>query len=233
MKHLVGTLALAIGAAFSSQAAAADVEGSTSGVWQSAVPGDATVTGLGSPSFSWGVAVQGSTPSSLQFQGDNFASAFETPFKLGTISYLNGTIANGTGASSVELELTLNFSIPALGQVADSFQFDLINTPNVGTTDNAADFVTLPDMFGSRAFSIEGVEYRVMITGFDNVAGDGFLNSSSSQFHVREGGRASADLYAMVTTALPPTPPVPEPETYALLLVGLAIVGLWKSTRKH
>lgn len=209
---------------------AADVEGSTSGVWVNPLPGTATVTGVGTSTFTWGdSSAFGSPPNSLSFTGGAFSSAFETKFKVGTISYFNGTTALGTTADSVDLGLTLNFTSPALGGVVGNYGFLLTTTPNVGTPDENADFVSLPSLFSETSFLIGGTEYRVKLTGFENVVGDGFLVSSATEFHVREGGTASADLYAVVTTASP----VPEPETYALMLTGLGLLGLAARRRRQ
>ena len=82
------------------------------------------------------------------------------------------------------------------------------------------------NMTASNTFKINGITYHFEITGFQNVIGDGFLDSSADQFHVMEGRRAQADLYANVTAS------VPEPETYAMLLAGLAGVGLFSRRRK-
>ena len=168
-------------------------------------------------------------PNSLSFTGGLFASAFETKFKVGTLSYFNGTTALGSTADSVDLALTLNFTSPALGNVVGNYGFLLNSTPNTGTADENADFVSLPSLFSETSFLIGGTEYRVKLTGFENVVGDGFLASTASEFHVREGGTASADLYAVVTTATP----VPEPETYALMLAGLGALGFMTRRRKR
>ena len=103
-----------------------------------------------------------------------------------------------------------------------SYLFTLNTTPNTDDPVASADFVDLPSAFSTTDFLIGSTTYRVKLTGFQNIIGDGFLASSPLQFHVEEGQTASADLYAEVTTQ---TAAVPEPETYALMLAGLAAVG--------
>jgi len=229
MKLNTIVMASALALAFA-QAQAADVEGSTAGAWVNPLPGTATTTGVGTSVFTWGDSTGfGTPPNQLSFAGGLFASAFETKFKVGTISYFNGTTALGTTADTVDLALTLNFSAPALGPVVSNYGFSLITTPNVGTPDENADFVSLPSLFSTTSFFIGSTEYRVKLTGFENVVGDGFLVSSDTEFHVREGGTASADLFAVVTTATP----VPEPETYALMLAGLGVVGMMARRRRQ
>ncbi|MBN8987404.1 MAG: PEP-CTERM sorting domain-containing protein [Rhizobiales bacterium] len=60
--------------------------------------------------------------------------------------------------------------------------------------------------------------------------GDGFLPSDGTQLHVLEGGRASADLYAVVTSQISG---VPEPSTWAMMLLGFAGVGFMAYRRKN
>jgi hypothetical protein len=226
VNQTLSSIALAL--AFAAQAAsAADVEGTVSARWEDAAPTSATTSGLGTSTVQWGVPVAPSATSSLSFNGATFESAFESPFKLGTVVYRNGTIANDSGAESVSLQVNINFTTPALGVVANHFDFRLENTPNVGGDRQAADYVWLPDAFGETSFTVDGTVYRVHIAGFDNVVGDGFLTSDNSFFHVKEGGTAQADLYASVTTLAP----VPEPQTYALLMAGLGLIG-WKLRRR-
>jgi hypothetical protein len=124
----------------------------------------------------------------------------------------------------VNLHLTLDFLRPLLPQAARDFLFELVNTPNGSDVEAAADFVTLPATAGEAIFLIRDTEYRLSLTSFENIIGDGYLYSDAHQFHVREGATARADLYAMLSQ-VPAVPAVPEPQTYALLLAGLLIMG--------
>jgi PEP-CTERM motif len=194
-------------------ARAADVEGNTGGTWVNPLPEDAVTTGIGTSSFTWGTGVD-SAPSSLSFLGTSFSESFEARFKVGSIRYFNGAIFDA--ASSIELALSLAFTTPALSPIVSNYNFELVNTDNTGDPIASADFVNLPSAFSNTSFFIGPTEYRVKIVGFDNIVGDGFLLSNPLQFHVREQGTASADLFAIVTTQA-----VPEPSTYALMLLGL------------
>lgn len=208
------------------QAIADPVSGSTSGSWVNPNPtgGNIVTTGVGTSTFGWGdgsVATTGAN--SLSFAGGPFASVTETPFKVGTINYFNGTTAIGSTPGTVDFALTLNFGTPALGAVVSNYTFGLVTTPNGFDPDTDADFVFLPSAFSTTSFVIGATTYNVKLTGFANVVGDGFLTSDAFQLHVREGLSASADLYAEVTTQ---TAAVPEPQTYALMLAGLAAIGI-------
>ena len=91
------------------------MSGSTSGSWVNPNPTGGTIvtTGVGTSTFGWGdgsVATTGAN--SLWFAGGPFASVTETPFKVGTINYFNGTTAIGSTPDTVDLALTLNFGTP-------------------------------------------------------------------------------------------------------------------------
>jgi len=205
--------------------AADPVAGSTGGTWVNPTPtgGSIVTTGVGTSTFTWGDSTGlGAGDNTLAFAGGPFSSVTETPFKVGTITYHNGTTFAGTLPSTVDLALTLAFGTPSLGNVVSNYTFNLVSTTNGGIDPNAdADFVDLPSAFSTTSFVIGAITYSVKLLGFQNVTGDGFLASSASEFHVREGLTASADLYAEVTQ----TAAVPEPQTYALMLGGLAAIG--------
>ncbi|MGZ5155742.1 MAG: choice-of-anchor K domain-containing protein [Caldimonas sp.] len=229
--RLIRTLtALALGLAALPSVFAQPVDGTTSGQWVNPVPSAPPIvtTRVGTPTFTWGDADSfGTGPNSLTFAGGAFAGVLESPFKVGAITYFNGTTVLDSTPDSIDLSLTLNFTTPSLPPVVGSYTFSLNSTPNTGDPDASADFVFLPNVFSSTDFLIGSTTYRVKLVGFENIVGDGFLTSDALQLHVREGGRASADLFAVVTTQ-----PIPEPETYALLLAGLAAVAVLGRRRR-
>ena len=220
MRLAATLLAMTLGLAVLPGALAQPVDGSTTGDWVNPTPSAPPVvtTGVGTSTFTWGDGTGfGTGPNSLSFESAAFSGLLESPFKVGKITYFNGTTALGTTPDSVDLSLSLNFTTPALPPVVGSYAFNLVTTPNTSDPDASADFVYLPGLFSSTDFLIGGTTYRVKLVGFEDIVGDGFLTSDALQLHVREGGTASADLFAVVTTQ-----PIPEPQTYALLLAGLA-----------
>ena len=214
--------------AFAALHAAADpVSGSTQGAWVDPNPSASpiVVTGVGTSQFTWGRAAGTPTPNILTFTAaaGGFSSVTETPFKVGSISYYNGTTASGTTPDSIQLALTLDFTDPAIPAVTSDYTFKLVSTPNGGQDPDAdADYVYLPSAFSATSFVIGSTTYNVKLTGFEDIVGDGFLTSDDLSFHVRENGTASADLFAVVTTQTA----VPEPQSVALMLAGLGMIGL-------
>ena len=228
-KHLA---VLALGLTIAQAGFAQNVSGSTSGLWTSPSPAAPPIvtTGVGTSTFTYGDGTGfGTGPNSLTFAGGLFSSVVETPFRVGSLSYFNGTTAIGTTPASVMLTLGLTFTDPLIPAVVGSYLFTLNTTPNTADPDESADFVDLPSGFSFTDFVIGSTTYRVRLTGFQNVVGDGFLTSNPLQLHVREGLSATADLYAVVTTQVNP---VPEPETYALMLAGLATLAALARRRR-
>lgn len=200
------------------------VSGTVSGAWVNPTPSGSPIvaTGVGTSTFTWGEP-DGGKANSVGFKSSSFSSTTETKFKVGTITYFNGTTASGTTPDTVDLALTLNFANPALGPVTSDYTFKLVSTPNTDDPNASADYLYLPTAFSATSFLIDGVTYNVKLADFEHIVGDGFLPSDEFSLHVREGGTASADLYAVVTTQ---TAAVPEPQNLALMLAGLGMVGL-------
>lgn len=227
MKNLFAVAALSL---FAVSAQAADVIGTSSAVFTN--PGNpqssAVYSGVNTSSFTWGNgSTYGTGPNNLTFTGANFSANFGQDFKLGTLSYFNGTVAGNSTLGNIDLSSRLNFVQPGIPVVSSDFTLRLNSTTNTSDPVASADFVNFTNTSSSALFEINGVSYTVRISGFRNVVGDGFLQSSATSFHVMEGRNASAELFGSVVAA-----PVPEPETYAMMLAGLAALGFVARRKK-
>lgn len=134
----------------------------------------ATCSGVGSSTFSWGDgSLFGSPPSSLSFTPTAFTPTIDSKFKIGDLSYFNGTILGGSEVNMIDLIFDLSFGFGTT--FGTPFQLDaslsLINTLNGGVDPFAdADFVSF------------------------------ILGGFTGNFHVFEGQSASIPLYAQLTS---------------------------------
>jgi PEP-CTERM motif len=222
----VGTLLLTV-------PAAAQVAGSSTGIFDNFQPtgGTITTTGSGTSNVTYGVG-SGSPPNSLSFAGTSFSSPYSTPFDVGTLTYFNGATVSGTTPDYVDLVLNMAFTTPSQ-TVNSAFTFHLVSTPNTTDPNASADYVYFPSAFSNTVFFIGSTEYTVELTGFGNFGGSGFLDANSTELHVLEGGTAHADLFAEVTSQIPSgVGSVPEPSTWAMMILGFAGIGFMAYRRK-
>ena len=202
------------------------IAGTSSGIFVNPTgPGGLVVSGVGTPNFAWGVGYY-SPPSSLSFAGSNFNTQTEQVFSFGTLSYYNGVTLGGE-ADGVGLSVTTSFTTPS--GIIGSFLYNLglINTTNTGDPNASADIIQFQNTFPSSTFTSGGINYTLEFLGFGNITPGGY--STVNQFHVLEGATASAELLGRVTSNIPP---VPEPETYAMLLLGVGLIGSQLYRRK-
>jgi hypothetical protein len=225
-------LSAAVVLALGASGARADVSGTIAGIFNSPTPSNTTYTGVGTSQFTWGKKDGTPTPNILTFTpATPFSSPLETAFKIGTLSYYNGTTESGTNPTAVNLQIGMDFIAPPAGLQTFAFTLDLDSTNNTNNAVNSADYVIFPSDYPSTEFLIGSTEYTLKITGFENVIGDGYLSSTDSGFHVEEGKTASADLYAEVTSDVTGVgSSVPEPASLAVL--GLGAAGLLLRRKK-
>ena len=213
VRHFFAILATAL--AYSGATCAADVEAGSFGIFTNPTgPPAMVVSGIGSPIITWGEGLP--TPSSLAFAGSTVSAPFNTDFRLGTLVETNGVTASGTQANGVQLDLTLGLTSPAFGNLALASALALDNTTNIpGDPLGSADGVVLLTPLAATTFAVGTTTYTLQLVGFANASGPGLASFSSTDLYVLENGSAQVDLMARIT-------PVPEPETYALMLAGLA-----------
>ncbi len=231
-QNLPGSLSFSVSGAFENGVAQGSTsllmadndltDGYTSGMDLNDAPASLSNGGpAGSAAFQWGNAATSSSyphSSALWFQPITGNSIIPgESFNIGSLFYRNGTIVSGSGASAVDLALTLNFSSPSgITPMTTVFTSDLINSPNTSDPVASADIVSLRNTVAPLNFSdAAGNQYYLELSfKVDQTTIDGTL-STPDEFRVFEGGQGRADLLGRFTTCS-----VPEPSTALLSVLG-------------
>jgi hypothetical protein len=208
-------------------------------------PTDAISTGYGTSSISWGATggFPGFTASTLTFTGASFAFARGgdpdaglqgTPFKLGTLTYYNGTSVTGSLLYGADLNLQIDGATVGGGTPTTidgtTLTLGFLSTINTGTSaQRDSDFLSFDELdpaddgFGPTFNVVEGGTATIDIYGeiigdpqaffdhIDNAGGNGFIGN---------GVGTSDD-----TIVNPNIGGVPEPATWALMILGFAGIG--------
>jgi hypothetical protein len=210
--------------------------GVSSGMWGKPDPGsinnDSTFTGVGTDFFTWGLPYPddkrfGTPANSLKFAGGGFTTGVDSLFKIGDLTYFNGTVAFGTSVEKVPFSLKVGLNSPSKADEIFDFDFNLRNTPNTSENpiDNA-DSVYITPKLNNRTFAYKGNKYTLELTGFSQ---DGGL-TNLKEFRVLEGATTTAAIYGKIS-ALPPVQPpgrIPEPGVVG----GLSCLGIYMLTRR-
>jgi hypothetical protein len=205
-------------------------DGHSAGFDTSDAPAALSSTGpTGSAAFQWGTPTGNNYPhaSALWFLPlDTAAIAPEQSFELGHLFYRNGTIKSNSGASWVDLALTISFSQPlGLDPISVTFGSELINSPNNNDPVSSADIVSLRDRTAPIGFSdASGNRYHLELTfQVDQNTLDGTL-STQDEFRVFEGDQGRAVLLGRFTTDPAGGLAVPEPSSALLGALGVLLV---------
>lgn len=208
----------------SSHAQAQTFVGDSSGTWGNPNPGTNTAavfSGVGTNTFKWGDSTGfGTAPNQLTFTGNPLSTGIDSLFKVGDLTYFNGTTLRGTDVDSVPLNVALSFTSPSNLSENFDFTFQLNSTPNTGTPEQSADFVFPINTFGSSSFSLDGTDYTLQLTGFSQDGGATTVN----QFRVLEGATTTAAVFGKITPA-----PVPESTS----LAGVCLFGIYLAARRQ
>ncbi len=179
------------------------ITGSTSGLFSNPVGGPDMVTGGWGNYFTWGTPHRrgGFTdPSWILYEGASFYDVMPGErFLLGSIEYYNGTITGGTGASGLDLTISLNFAGNTQEERFD-YDLNLINSPNSegNTRAQSADYVQFGQVAAEIPAVIGGVEYSLVLE-FGETTENGF--SRIDEFFVYEGETATGQLYGTLVRA--------------------------------
>ncbi|NEU77008.1 PEP-CTERM sorting domain-containing protein [Hassallia byssoidea VB512170] len=215
---------------FSSQAQALTFSGESSGVWGKPTPGGMNTnpiySGVGTNSFSWGDPDDfGTGQNQLTFSGDSFSSEMGSLFKIGDLTYFNGSVTPNTSVDFVPLNLHVSFGDRVNVSEVFNFDFHLKNTPNdsPNPADNA-DFVYVGKNFGNRNFTFADKKYTLELTGFREKGS----TTDVSEFRVLEGKGTTAAIFAKITEVPPDSKTIPEPGTVA----GLSLLSIYLISRR-
>jgi hypothetical protein len=127
-----------------------------------------------------------------------------TPFKIGTLTYHNGTIWSGTGATGLDLKLTITMTTPPEAATNGDVYMSLVNSANVngGNNSQSADQCTLITPFTNFSFVYGGITYTLKISyGAIDVA-VGWV--SGNTLGVYEGSTGTVDVMASFISTVPP-----------------------------
>jgi hypothetical protein len=208
--------------------------GDTTGKFANPAPATAVVSGVGSNSFAWGTG----DPSSLTFAASAFDTKPDTEFKLGRLTFHNGTIASGTGADAVDLTMSIAFTnVPEKN-------FDLTSRMNIVNTLNTSDPIASADTVTIGGFSftfnvLEGQTASVDLMG-KLTTGLSALASGAVESGADMPSAFPFDpdpLYSLVLTGLANPSSggfigtVPEPATTLLIALGMVLLMLRRPGR--
>lgn len=165
--------------------------------------------------FTWGgptLALGFDKANSLSFTGATFtAISPDEAFALGTLTYYNGTTYMGTNASTVLLNVKLNFSVPSVVETLP-FTFQLLSSQNTKEEkkkdkgnkktdkqldDDDADYVYIPEVSTEFTTKIKGQTYYLVLR-FGKEDSDGF--TTIDEFHTHENKTMTGTIYGIFTT---------------------------------
>jgi len=159
---------------------------------------------LRGPRFQWGdPSIAGQRQNELTFTGASFVKvAPDEEFKLGTLTYYNGTTVSGTNATTVNIALDLDLTTPGVRESLN-FTFRLLSTQNRGhDADEDADYVWIPDVSTNFRTTIKGKQFALILR-FGEHSADGFTTIDT--FHAHEGKALTGAIYGRLSevTAAP------------------------------
>jgi hypothetical protein len=204
---------------FSGQAKAITIAGSSSGTWINPEAGPdnpyPVFSGVGTNIFQWGDPNGFETGSNeLSFSGNSFSTTNDSLFKLGDLTYFNGTTLEGSQVDSVSLETTVSITVPSLLDQNFTSKLNIFTTLNTGDPQLDADSIFFPNSFSNPIFNLNGTQTKIEIVGFSKDGG----TTTLSELRVLEGNRDQASIYAKFVT-------VPEPSYTGVHLLVFSSLG--------
>lgn len=216
---------------FSGKAEAVALSGNVNGSWDKPTPGEVNdfpiYTGVDTNVFTWGdpTLFKGASANQLVFEGNSFSTDAGSLFKIGDLTYRNGTVLLGTSVESVPLKLDLSFNELTEAEQIFEYQFDLKNTPNLSENPELnADFLVVNEKDTKHTFIHDGNAYTLSLTGFSQDNG----KTQVSEFRVLEGEKTKAAIFGKIDKVAFSKKEVPEPG-FPLVL---SIAGIYFISRR-
>ncbi|MCX7218365.1 MAG: FxDxF family PEP-CTERM protein [Burkholderiales bacterium] len=172
--------------------------------------------------------------------------ASATPKLLGALSLVAGLTISATAQAAPVIDLgtlaegTTTYSAIHQNKFSDDFKFTLGNASDLGTkTENKkVSFFGLFDLVNIKnlSFSLysDAAHTHLIGLGLDH----SFTSLSAGNYFANISGKANGALfhsgeYKLSLNVSSLTPPVPEAETYAMLLAGLGVIGAISRRRQQ
>jgi hypothetical protein len=216
---------------FSNQAKAIVFSGNVNSSWGIPTPGDINdnpiYSGVDTNVFTWGdpTLFEGASANQLVFEASSFSTDAGSLFKIGDLTYRNGTVLLGTSVESVPLHISLSFDEPPeIDEVLD-YGFSLQNTPNLSDNPELnADYLFVVENDVKRSFKYGGNQYTLSLAGFSQDNGKTRVN----EFRALEGEKTTASVFAKIDKVAFAKKQVPEPG----FVIGLSVVGFYLVSRR-
>lgn len=145
---------------------------------------------------TYGKPTAGTTqPNSLEFKRIGFISVPpDTDFKIGAITYYNGTVSGGTEATAIDLDLNMMLTKPTIRSGTAAAHFSLWSSTNTQDDRVSADYAQLDNPRTDFALAIDGVTYTLQLRFANVSAVEGWTDGT--KLYVFEGSQGHADLIA-------------------------------------
>jgi hypothetical protein len=151
-----------------------------------------------------GIAASSSvTPNNFVFQRVATFSNVppNTPFRLGTLTYTNGTVNSGTAATALDLKVTFNLTSPPEAATTGDVQLGLVSTSNTSNATTSADRCTLIAPMTSYSYVYGGITYTLKLAWGTPSISQGWITGDT--LNVYEGATATVDLIATFVSQTP------------------------------
>jgi hypothetical protein len=144
--------------------------------------------------LSYGQPIQNAdSPNSLEFRRLGIVSVpADTDFRVGEITYFNGTVAFGTEASSADLKLNVQLLNPVTQSGSVAAHLTLQSTPNGGGEVKSADYIQLENPQTDFVVQANGMSYTLQLRFANIKTNEGWTDGT--KLHVYENATGHADL---------------------------------------